>query len=134
MVLGLAGGGAAVGGKVMLERLNARRLDACQKQLGVLRSQVQQTKSDRDALDAQLPSGGGPIASRLQAAEKELAALEELAPLEGRRNAARQEADAAARRAGEAEEAVQGRPPALARGALGRGTAGRISTRNRPAG
>ena len=61
-VLGLAGIGAAVGGKVMLERSNAQQLDACQKQLGVLQSQVQQTKDDRDALDAQLPRGGGPIA------------------------------------------------------------------------
>ena len=103
-VLGLAGSAAAVVGKVMLERSSARRLEACQKQLGVLQSQVQQSKNDRDALDAQLPSGGGPIVSRLQAAERELAALEELAPLDTRRNAARQEADAATRLASEAED------------------------------
>ncbi len=103
-LLGFAGGGAAVGVKLMLERSNARRLDGCQQQLDVLHSQLEQTKADRDALDAQLPSGGGPIAGRLQTAERELAALEELAPLEGRRNAARQEADAASRRAADAEE------------------------------
>ena len=33
-------------------------------------------------LDDQLPRGGGPMASRLAAAERELAALEELTPLE----------------------------------------------------
>ena len=106
-VLGLAGIGAAAGGKVMLERSNVHQLDACRKQLDLLRSQVEQTKTDRDALDAQLPRGGGPIAARLQAAEKELAALEELTPLDARRTAARQEADAAARRAAEAATAVR---------------------------
>jgi uncharacterized protein YhaN len=106
-LLGLAGSGIAVGGKVMLERSNARRLDGCQKQLGVLQLQVGQAKGDRDALDAQLPHGGGPIPSRLQAAEKELAVLEELTPLDTRRSAARQEAEAAARRLGEAKEELK---------------------------
>jgi len=88
----------------MLERSNAHQLDACQKQLGVLQLQVQQAKEDRDAIDAQLPRGGGPISSRLQAAEKDLAALEELTPLETRRSAAQQELEAAERRAREAKE------------------------------
>jgi len=103
-LLGLAGGGAAVLGKVMLERSNVHQLDACQKQLGVLQLQVQQTKDDREALDDQLPRGGGPLSNRLQEAERELAALEELAPLDAHRAAARQEADAAGRRVAEAEE------------------------------
>ena len=99
-VLGLAGAAAAALGKILLERSNARQLDACQKQLTMLQTQIQQTKQDRDALDAQLPRGGGPIASRLQAAEQELAALEELVPLDTRR----------ARRPGK-----RARPPAGAR-------------------
>ncbi len=103
-LLGLAGSGVAVGGKVMLERSNARQLDGCQKQLGVLQLQVGQARGDRDALDAQLPHGGGPIPGRLQAAEKELAVLEELTPLDTRRSAARQEAEAAAPRLGDAKE------------------------------
>ena len=103
-VLGLAGSAAAAGGKVMLERSNAHRLDGCQKQLGMLQLQMQQATADRDALDAQLPRGGGPIVSRLQAAEQELAALEELTPLDTRRGAARQEAEAAQRREAESRE------------------------------
>ena len=58
-LLGLAGVGAAVGVKLLLERSNARRLDACRKQLDVLRSQVQLAKEERDGLDARLPGGGG---------------------------------------------------------------------------
>ena len=118
----------------MLERSNAHQLDACQKQLGVLQLQIQQAKDDRDALDAQLPRGGGPIASRLQAAEKELAALEELTPLDTRRSAARQEAEAAARRADEAERRIEGRPATLARGSVGRRAARSTSAPSRSAG
>jgi uncharacterized protein YhaN len=106
-ILGLAGSIFAAAGKVLLERSNAQQLEGCQKQLSVLQLQVQQAKEDRDALDAQLPRGGGPISSRLQAAEADLAALEELTPLDTRRNAARQEVEAAQRRAAEAKEAMK---------------------------
>ncbi len=105
--LGLAGAGAAGGAKVMLERSNARQLDACEKQLEMLRLNVLQTTTERDALDAQLPRGGGPPAARLQAAEADLAALEEFSPLDTQRAAAHQEAEAAARRAAEAEESLK---------------------------
>jgi len=103
-VLGLAGGGAAVLGKFLLEKSRASRLDSCQKQLAILQAQVQQAKSEREQLDAQLPRGGGPIVSRLDAAEKDLASLEELVPLETRRNSAQQQATAAAGRVSEAKE------------------------------
>jgi uncharacterized protein YhaN len=103
-LLGLAGSGASGLGKVMLERSNARQLEGCQKQINMLQLQLQQARDDREALDGQLPRGGGPVASRLQTAEKELAALEELVPLDGRRAAAWQEAQAAAARAARAEE------------------------------
>ena len=105
-VLGLVGGGAAALGKVMLERSNAHQLDACRKQIELLREQIRQAREERDALEARLP-GEGPIASRLQAAERELAAVEELAPLDSRREAARAEAEAVSRRAAEAREAVK---------------------------
>lgn len=106
-VLGLAGIVAVVGGKLLLDRSNAQQLDACQKQLGMLQTQIQQAKDDRGALDAQLPPGGGSLSSRLEAAEKELAALEELSPLETRRSKARQEAEAATRCAAEARDELK---------------------------
>ena len=103
-LLGLAGSGSAGAGKVMLERSNTRQLETCQKQINILQLQVRQAKEDRDALDRQLPRGGGPIASRLETAEKELAALEELVPLDTRRAAARQQSQAAAARVARAQE------------------------------
>ncbi len=106
-VLGLAGVGLGGGAKVMLERAGARQLDACDKQLELLRLQIRQTTEERESLDGQLPRGGGPLAVRLQAAEAELAALEELTPLDSQRSAARQEAELAARRVAEAEESLQ---------------------------
>ncbi len=106
-LLGLAGSACAALAKILLERSNVHQLDACQKQLGVLKSQMEQAAQDRDALDAQLPAGGGAIQVRLQAAEKELAALEELTPLDTRRSAARQEAATAAQRAAEASAELQ---------------------------
>jgi len=104
IVLGLVSGIAAGAGKVLLERSNARQLEACQKQHSMLQMQIKQAKEERDSLDSQLPSGGGPIVARLETAEKELATLEELLPLDTRRQAARQESQAAAARAAEAEE------------------------------
>ena len=105
-LLGLAGSGAAGLGKIMLERSNARQLEACQKQISMLQLQIQQAKEERDSLDGQLPRGGGPIVSRLKTAEQELAALEEFVPLDTRRAAARQEAQAAAERVNQAEDGL----------------------------
>lgn len=103
-LLGLAGSGAAGFAKVMLERSNARQLETCRKQINMLQLQVQQAKEEREALDRQLPGGGGPVAGRLEAAERQLAALEELLPLDARRTAARQEARAAAGRVTQAQQ------------------------------
>ncbi|MDZ7617814.1 MAG: AAA family ATPase, partial [Patescibacteria group bacterium] len=102
-VLGLLGASGSGFGKVLMERSNANQLEACQRQIVMLQAQIKQAEEERDALDAQLPQGGGPIAVRLQAAERELALLEDLVPMRGKRDTARQRADAAARRMAEAE-------------------------------
>lgn len=105
-LLGMAAAAGAVATKFLMERASARRLESCQKQLNLLQLQIKQAKQERETLDEQLPHGGGPIVSRLQTAEKELAALEELVPLDARRQAAQQEADAAAERASQAESGL----------------------------
>ena len=69
----------------------------------MLQTQIDSAKQEREALDARLPRGGGPIVSRLDAAERELALLEELVPLDTRCTAARHEAEAAAARVATAE-------------------------------
>ena len=103
-ILGATGAGVAVGIKVMLERSNARKLDACQKQLNMLQLQLQQANEERESLDQSLSGGSGPLATRLAEAERDLSGLEELMPLETRRQTAQQEADAAAARTARAEE------------------------------
>ena len=106
----------AVLGKMLLQRANDQQLGESQEQLRLLQLQIKQSKDERAVLDDQLSGhdvghdvpmvvvGGGPMAARLAAAERELAALEELAPLDSRHAAARQDADATARRAAQAEE------------------------------
>ena len=86
-------GGTATAGltKFFMETSAQRQLEDCHKQIELLGQQIQQARAERETLDAQLPRGGGPLVSRLQAAEKELAALEELSPLEAERAAAEHE-------------------------------------------
>lgn len=102
-LLGLGGAALAGGGKFLLERSNARQLEACQRQIEILQLQIQQAAQERDALEAQIPGGGGSLAHRLQSAEADLATLEELVPVDTRRRAAQQETDAAGGRLSQAE-------------------------------
>lgn len=105
-ILGVAALAAAAGTKWMLERSAARRLESCQKQLAMLDSQASQIADERASLDKQLPSGGTPSA-RLQAAEAELAALEELLPLETKRQSAEQQLPLVEREAAQAREKLR---------------------------
>ena len=77
IVLGCCFGGAALLAKMFFEHEATKKFDYCQKQLSVLKSQVRQATDERDALDKDLPKGGGPLDIRLQSAEQELAKLEE---------------------------------------------------------
>lgn len=97
-LFGFAGLGAATAAKFILERSNARRLEACQRQLGMLRLQAKEAREERETLDRQLSVDEGSVASRLEAAEGELRELESLVPLDAQRKNAAQEADAAAER------------------------------------
>ncbi|NLY02204.1 MAG: AAA family ATPase [Rhodopirellula sp.] len=94
---------AAFVGKFVLERINARRLGDCQQQLHMLQLQMKQANEEREALDRQLPRGAGPMMVRLQTAEKDLEHLEELVPLDARRQAAQEDSESAGQRVHEAE-------------------------------
>jgi uncharacterized protein YhaN len=83
----------------------ARQLGDTEKQLKMLDRQVQQAKADRDELDGELPSGGGALASRLQTAETELAALEELLSADARRQSGEDAISGAKARLRQASEA-----------------------------
>ncbi|MBN2021493.1 MAG: AAA family ATPase [Pirellulales bacterium] len=105
VLVGLAGVGLAAGGKVAIERSHARRIDACQKQIHLLQRQTEQAREERRQLDDQLREAGQVGADRLAQAEAVLKSLESLVPLRSRHEAARREADAAAARLAQAEEA-----------------------------
>jgi len=99
---GLVFTAAAVVIKFLLEHSNARKLEATQRQIRILHQQIRETREERDQLDRQLPASG-PAPAQLQAAQRELAGLEELVPLDAQRQSARQEAEAAAARVQQAE-------------------------------
>ena len=75
-----------------------------QSQLLLLQKQIKQIKDERAVLDDQLPQGGGPMASRLASAERDLAELENMAPLDSRHAAARQHAHVSSSQAAQAAE------------------------------
>lgn len=89
----LAFGGAALG-KFGLERAAVFRLESCQDQAQQLRQQIEEAEAERKELDESLPRGGGPLVSRLQAAEKNLARLEELLPLAAKEEESQRQTDA----------------------------------------
>jgi uncharacterized protein YhaN len=105
-MLGLVGSAAAAGLKVTLERFKVQKMDNCQKQLQQLKTQLEQANQERDALNKQLPRGNGSIAERLEAAEKDLAALEELVPLDTRRGSGQSDVEDRNRRLNEAKKQV----------------------------
>ncbi len=106
-VLGVMGLGAAVATKVIIERSAAKRVVMCTQQSDLLEVQARHAKAELRDIDAQLPQGGGPMSKRLADAEKELATLEELLPLDGQRQSSQQQAQAATHRVAVAEEAFE---------------------------
>jgi uncharacterized protein YhaN len=90
--LGVLAAAAAGATKLLLEHSAARQLDNCHSQIHLLGEQIRAAKAERDELDERLPRGGGPLVARLQAAEQALVRLEELLPLEAKREAAQREA------------------------------------------
>jgi uncharacterized protein YhaN len=87
-------GGAIVAGttRFYMEQTATEQLASCQKQITALDAQTASAKEEREHLDTELPRGGGPLLTRLAAAEKDLASLESLLALDGKRHAAEHEA------------------------------------------
>jgi len=100
---GLALMGGAAAAKRSLERSAVRRVKRSQEQLRMLKLQIHQARQERESLDQQLPRGSGPLADRLEAAQRQLAELEELIPVDARRQAAEEGATASGSRAEEAQ-------------------------------
>ncbi|MFM2097343.1 MAG: hypothetical protein RIS70_4467 [Planctomycetota bacterium] len=99
--------GISVFSKLEWERESRMRLETCERQQDLLESQLQATKTEREELDAQLPTGGGPLDARLAQAEKHLLHLEQLTPLDAQRHESGQHVEAAERRAARVAEEVK---------------------------
>lgn len=102
-LLGLGGMALTWLVRFAVDRSNNQDLDETEKQLDALRTQLRQAKEERETLDKQIPRGGGPLASRLEKTEKQLASLEDLVPLDARRKSAVQEAETARHQAEKAK-------------------------------
>ena len=97
-LIGIAGFVAAGASHFMLGFTHERHLETSEKQSGLLKAQIRETQEERDALDKQLPRGGGPLVTRLDRAQQQLALLESLVPLDAKRQSARQDAEMANRK------------------------------------
>ena len=103
-ILGAIGAGVGLGTKTVLERTNARKLDACQKQINMLQLQLQQAAEERDGLDRTLRAPAARRRIGWPRPKQCFPASKSLMPLETRRQTARQEADAAEARHARVDE------------------------------
>ena len=87
-VLGFACWALAVVTKLLLEKTLGRDLDGCVRQIEKVKRQLRSLAEERDELDQQLPAGGGKLDDRVKAAEQYVQRLEQLTPLEAKRQAA----------------------------------------------
>ncbi|MCY2996013.1 MAG: AAA family ATPase [Planctomycetota bacterium] len=106
-ILGLVCTGVAVVVKVFLEQAVTDDLDDCRRQVDKVEKQIRELLDERDQLDSLLPPGGGPMDARLLAAEEYVRQLEELTPLETKRQTALQRAEAVQGKADKAQETLR---------------------------
>jgi uncharacterized protein YhaN len=113
-VFGKYGGWIALGGigvsiisflaKFLHESSAYDRFDACQYEIETALDGLEDAEGEQAKLDQELSLHGGPVALRLQHAERHLAELERIIPVESQRQEAAQEIDSAERRHKLAEE------------------------------
>lgn len=77
--------------KVLRDLATNEQLETLRSQSRSVETQLHDLESERDQLDALIPPGAGPMLTRLQSAERELADLEEHAADHGRRTVVRDE-------------------------------------------
>jgi uncharacterized protein YhaN len=74
-------GGFGIFGVIAYKRFRQFRaeeeLEDCQREMKTLKTKIKEAEEQRNALDAELPTGGGPLAFQLRKAEKDLAVLEQ---------------------------------------------------------
>ena len=98
---------ASIGGKLLIERHSEDNITDTHRHLEQLRMQLADANRERDEIDAELPTSGGSLDSRLREAEIELRDLERLIPVRTERESAEQRHKAAQLRLAAAQEAVK---------------------------
>ena len=88
------------------EQIAARR-ESNDRQVELVQKQLHETRIEKDELERELGSVEGSVVVRLQAAERHLAELEKLLPIDSRLREARREAEAAQRRAEDARRKLE---------------------------
>ena len=101
---GIAGSAIAFLVKFLTEASAFDRFDACHQQIENVVDQLDASEEEHARLDTELSLHGGPIALRLQHAERHLAELERILPVESQRREAAQEITSAERRQKLADE------------------------------
>jgi uncharacterized protein YhaN len=90
--------------KYFAEDSAADRFDACHRQIELVLKQIDEAEEEQARLDHELPLTEGSVALRLQHAERHLAELERMLPVESQRREAANEITACERRLKLAEE------------------------------
>ncbi len=89
--------------KFFAEDSAADKLDSCQRQLEVVARQIKEAEREKKKLDVGLPMTDGSVLIRLQAAERHLAELENVLPVEAQRKQAGHNVSTAESRLAEAK-------------------------------
>ncbi len=90
--------------KWVVEDSASDRFDACHRQLETVLQQIKQAEVERKQLDREMPMAEGAAALRLEHAERHLAELQRVLPIESQHREAAEESTAAERRLQLAEE------------------------------
>lgn len=88
----------AVLGNILLHQHRRRQMHTYSQQRKMLQSQTRQLQQERQTLDAAIPPSPGTLAERIENVQQELALLEQLTPLDNRRESAWREVQAAEER------------------------------------
>ncbi len=102
--LGVVAAGFALVVKLIAEQSASTRFDACHRQIELVLDQVDEAEEEQARLDRELPLTEGSAQLRLQHAERHLAELERMLPVESQRREVASEIEACERRVKLAEE------------------------------
>ncbi len=91
----------------VLDRSTVSDLEGVEDQIEAIRKEIRKTEADRDEVERRLPRHTGPLETRLQEAENEIASLEGLLPIQHNHQAAGERYRAARKRAAQAAESLR---------------------------